>query len=218
MKGFIEKLSKLEGAATVLAAITLGRAIGQVARGFPEDPETKAQVSLYLALAKLYPHGMHGQPRRGVVNIPTMFTQMLKNTPDNSSFVKDLNLTPEEQKEWAAQMGMSERDKLNAAARPFADLCKAEAPTATLKAWYDLTPLAQHSLAVRTERNLAQAINRYTSWTSEDGAMLLEIATSSAEPLAELVSEITENYRDELDQARANGINVATRIDRRAAA
>lgn len=215
MKGFIEKLLKFEGAAVVLAAILLGRVIGQVARGFPDDPETRAQASLYLAIAKLFPH--NPTTKTGVVTVPILFNSMVARAPDNGALVDDLNLTDEEKAEWLAGSGASERDKLKASIRPLMDMLKAEAESATIKVWYDLTPLAQYSLAVRIERNLWQAVLRYSSWTSPEGVHLRETSQAAVDPTSNLVSELTAAYKDELDQARSQGINIASRVERQAA-
>jgi hypothetical protein len=211
VKGFIEKVSKLEGAATVLASILCGRFIGQVSRGFPEDPETVAQANLYCALAKLYPAGKRG-PNHGCVTISKMFTRMIAKADDNSAFTDGLSLTDAEKAEWALEAGKSERDKLKDAVRPVLDLVKRENERATIDTWYDLTPLAQYSLAVRTERNLLDAEKRYASWTSEEGAGLHELAVKAKAPLAKLVGDLCASFKDELDQARASGINIATRV------
>ena len=146
MKDFINKLSKLEGAAFTLANILCGRVIGQIARGFADDPEVRAQASLYLALAAQYP--------QDVVNVPTMWKRMVDNAPDNTSSLDGLDLTDEEKAEWASSMGESEKDRLRNAAPILAKVMQEEGPSADLTAWNDLPPLAQHSLAVRTERGV----------------------------------------------------------------
>lgn len=200
---FIDKVAKLEGAAFTLANILCGRVIGQIARGFPDDPEVRLQASLYLALAKLYP--------QDVVNVPTMWKRMVDRADDNTASLDGLDLTDAEKAEWASSMGESEKDKLRAAAPTIAKVMQEEGPSASLTAWHDLSPLAQHSLAVRTERNLFNAITRYSSWTSEEGARLRKVCGDSVEPLAKLVSALCEGLKDDLDQSRANGVNVAQR-------
>lgn len=203
-KGFIERLVDLEGAALVLANITCGRVIGQIARGFGDDEEVRAQASLYLAIRAQY-----GED--AVVSIPVMFNRMLKNADDNTKALEGLDLTDEEKAEWAAQMGDSEADQLRKSVRKVADVMAEEGPTATIQAWYDLSPLAQHSLAVRTERNLWNAVKRYSEWTSESGAHLREVHSAAVEPLKELVSELCTTLKDDLDKARSEGVNVAQR-------
>lgn len=200
---FIDKLAKLEGAAFTLANILCGRVIGQIARGFADDPEVRLQASLYLALLKTYP--------QDVVNVPTMWKRMVDRAPDNTSSLDGLDLTEEEKAEWASSMGESEKDRLRAAAPILAKVMQEEGPSASLTAWHDLPPLAQHSLAVRTERNLFNAIKRYSTWTSEEGARLRKVCGDAVDPLAKLVSELCESLKDDLDQARANGVNVAQR-------
>lgn len=203
MKDFIETLVKHEGAAITLASILCGRVIGQVARGFAEDDEVHAQTSLYLAIKAQYPES--------TVEVPNMFKRMLANADDNSTALEGLDLTDEEKAEWAASMGESEADRLKSSVRALADLMNEEGPSADIKAWYDLTPLAQHSLAVRTERNLWNSIARYESWTSPEGARLRQISADAVEPLKELVSKLCESLKDDLDQARSQGVNVAQR-------
>lgn len=204
MKNFIEKLVAIEGAALVLANILCGRVIGQIARGFGDDEEVRAQASLYLAIRAQY-------GADAVVSVPAMFNRMLKNADDNGKALEGLDLTEDEKKEWAKQMGESEADQLRNSVRKVADVMSEEGPKATIKAWYDLSPLAQHSLAVRTERNLWSAITRYESWTSEEGARLRQIHADAVAPLAELVNGLCASLKDDLDQARSNGINVAHR-------
>lgn len=200
---FIEKLSKLEGAAFTLANILCGRVIGQIARGFPDDPEVRSQAGLYLALLKLYP--------QDVVNVPTMWKRMLDNADDNSSALDGLDLSEQDKAAWADSMGESEKDRMRNAAPIIAKVMQEEGPTADIKAWYDLSPLAQHSLAVRTERNLFNAITRYESWTSEEGARLRKVCGDAVQPLETLVNELCESLKDDIDAARSNGVRVAQR-------
>lgn len=203
MKNFIEQLVELEGAALTLANILCGRFIGQVARGFGDDEEVRAQANLYFAIKAKY--------GKEVIEVPAMWQKMLSNADDNSAALAGADLTPEEEAEWKAAMGESEADRLRNCAKELLRIGKEEGPKADIKAWYDLTPLAQHSLAVRTERNLFNAIKRYSSWTSEEGARLRQITGDAVEPLAKLVGDLTESLKDDLDQARSNGVNVAQR-------
>jgi len=107
-------------------------------------------------------------------------------------------------------MGVSEREQLRKSVRKLVDLLdKAEL---VADAWDELTPLAQYSLAVRTERNLHNAQVRYATWTSEEGTRLRTQAEETLPLLHELVNELTEFYADELDQARSNGIRIADRL------
>lgn len=203
MKNFIETLAKHEGAAITLASILCGRVIGQVARGFAEDEEVVLQANLYAALAKAYP--------ASVVPVPKMFGRILRNADDNMSALAGLDLTAEEKAEWAESMGESEKDRLQNSAHALHALIKEQSACADLKSWYDLTALAQHSLAVRTEKNLQGSISRYASWNSEEGARLHKISEEAVAPLAELVSNLCESLKDDLDQARSQGVNVAVR-------
>jgi hypothetical protein len=207
VKTFFAEVLKLEGAATVLAAITAGRVIGQVSRGFAEDDEVIAQATLYKTIAAKYP--------QGTITIAAMFKRMLGNAQTNSAGLEGLDLTDAEKEEWAGQMGVSEHEQLRTSVRGLVDLLNSVEPTPD--AWADLTPLAQYSLAVRTERNLWNAIARYESWTSEEGAKLRTQASEAYPKLEKLVSELTAGYSDELAQARSNGINIANREVHKAA-
>lgn len=201
---FIDIVAGLEGAAIVLSSIECGRVIGQVARGFHEDPEVHAQASIYLALKALYPET--------VVAYPKMHARMLSNAPDNSDALKGAGLSEAEQKEWAAAMGESEADRLRNSIKPLMALMQEEGPSADLKAWFDLPVLAQHSLAVRTERNLKNAVARYATWDSEEGVHLYEVSKAAVDPITAAVSALCEANKDELDKARSEGVNVAQRI------
>lgn len=207
MKDFFTKVNKIEGAATVLASILIGRVIGQVSRGFSEDDEVVAQATLYKTIKLAHPDS--------TIEVAAMFKRMLDNAEKNSSGLEGLDLTDAEKEEWAGQMGVSEHEQLRTSVRKLVDLLNTCEPTAD--AWADLTPLAQYSLAVRTERNLWNAIARYESWTSEEGARLRTQASTAYPKLEELVSTLTAGYSDELAQARQNGINIANREVHKAA-
>lgn len=207
MKNFFAELLKIEGAATVFASITIGRVIGQVSRGFASDDEVIAQATLYKSVADAFPES--------TIKVAAMFKRMLDNAEKNSTGLEGLDLTDAEKEEWAGQMGQSEHEQLRTSVRGLVDLLNACEPTPD--AWNDLTPLAQYSLAVRTERNLWNAIARYETWTSEEGARLRKQAGDAYPKLEELVSKLTAGYSDELAQARQNGINVANREVHKAA-
>lgn len=207
MKDFASKVIAIEGAATVLASILIGRVIGQVSRGFAEDDEVIAQATLYKAIHDKYP--------KSTIEVAAMFKRMLANAETNSSGLDGLDLTDAEKEEWASQMGVSEHEQLRTSVRGLVDLL--DSVEGTPDAWQDLTPLAQYSLAVRTERNLWNAIARYATWTSEEGARLRTQASDAYPKLEELVSKLTAGYSDELAQARSNGINIANREVHKAA-
>lgn len=207
MKDFFTKILKIEGAATVLASILCGRVIGQVSRGFADDEEVIAQATLYKMIHKTYPEA--------TIEVAAMFKRMLDNAEKNTTGLEGLDLTDEEKAAWGEQMGDSEYDLLRKSVRPLIDMLNAIEETPD--AWNELTPLAQYSLAVRAERNLWNAIARYESWTSEEGARLRTQAAEAYPELEKLVSALVAGYSDELEQARSNGVNIATREVHKAA-
>jgi hypothetical protein len=207
MKDFFTELLKLPGAATAFGAITIGRVIGQVARGFAEDDEVVAQATLYKMVKATHPDD--------TIEVAAMFKRMLENADSNTAGLEGLDLTDEEKAEWAGQMGVSEHEQLRTSVRTLVDLLSGIEETPD--AWNDLSPLAQYSLAVRTERNLWKSIGRYETWTSEEGTRLRKQASDAYPKLEKLVSTLTAGYKDELDQARSNGIRIAEREVHKAA-
>jgi hypothetical protein len=207
MNNFFTEILKIEGAANVLGSITIGRVIGQVSRGFGSDDEVIAQATVYKMIKQTFPES--------TIEVAAMFKRMLDNAAKNTTGLEGLDLTDAEKAEWAGQMGESEHDQIKGAVRPLLDLLNAH--EATPDAWNDLTPLAQYSLAVRCERNLWNAIARYETWTSEEGARLRQQAADAYPKLEKIVSKLVAGYEDDLAQARSNGVNIATREVHKAA-
>lgn len=207
MKDFFTSILKIEGAANVLGSIVCGRVIGQVSRGFADDEEVIAQATLYKMIHKTFPES--------TIEVAAMFKRMLDNAEKNTTGLEGLDLTDEEKAAWGEQMGDSEHDQLRKCVRPLIDLL--DGIEETPDAWNDLGALAQYSLAIRCERNLWNAIARYETWTSEEGARLRTQAAEAYPKLEALVSKLVAGYSDELAQARSNGINIATREVHKAA-
>lgn len=212
MKDFIEKLVKdAPGAAKALGNTLCGRFIGQIADGFGDDPEVRAHVSLYLALRKTF-------PGNNIVAAPKMWERMVKRASDHNDVFEGItDVSPEELAEWKAELGPSERDVLRQALPTIMRILKEEGPSATLKAWYEISPVGQHSLAVYAEQGLWRSVTRYEGWDSEDGATLRQEAVDSVEPTSTLVTKLDESIKDELDEARSRGVRVAPRGNRQAA-
>ena len=212
MKDFIEKLVKdAPGAAKALGNTLCGRFVGQIADGFGDDPEVRAHVSLYLALRQTF-------PGNSIVAVPKMWERMVKRASDHNDVFDGVEgVAPEELAEWKAQLGPSERDVLKQALPTIMRILKEEGPTATLKAWYDIGPIGQHSLAVYAEQGLWKSVTRYEGWDSPDGAALREEAVKSVEPTSKLVTTLDESLKDELEEARSRGVRVAPRGHRQAA-
>jgi len=198
----MSKILKIPGAAIVLASILIGRVIGQVARGFGENPEVTLQASVYLTILAKFPND--------VVSAAVMFRRMLENAKDNKNFLEELQISEEDKILWDKQLGKSERQRLADSVPTLLKLLNTT--TASHSSWDSLPVIAQHSLLVRTERNLVEAITRYQSWTSEDGARRLEQANAAMTPWAALVAQFEEKHAVELQAERDAGKHLAQRI------
>jgi hypothetical protein len=212
-----ESISKLRGAAVILAAKILGRCIGQIAMGFGDDTQRESEIALYKAIQALHPED--------TVTLKTMFGIMMKkannsvNAPEMESNLSEL--TPEQKALWAGDASeVSEKQGLINAMPRITQLFT-DVP-ADINAWHDLPVIAQWSLLNKVEATLPQKVSLYKGWADNDTAAnkvntnamrLHKDAAAAVKPLFKLITAYLadENVATELAAESASGTQVPVR-------
>jgi len=197
----IKQFVAIETIATMIAAKILGRTISSVQRGFAEDPELPAQLSVYRAIQDQYPDS--------TVTVKEMFDSMVSRAEqrEKSNADKISGLT-EAQKEMFGAEDSLESAELLAAIPAVLDLLIA-AP-ADYDAWKEMPVVAQWAILSSVERTLPTKAPFYRK---KGGANFLNLAAQceAAEPkFYALITKYlaTKLVSDQLELARESGINV----------
>jgi hypothetical protein len=202
----IKKIVTMQVIATMIAAKILGRGIDAVKRGFKEDPELPAQLSVYRAIQDMYPDT--------TVSIKEMYDSMVARAEsrEKKATAAIKGLSPEQQKLWSGPNGeVKESKELLDSIPAMLDLLMSAEPN--IDAWKDMPVIGQWAILSSVERSLPQKASFYRA---KGGTNFLSLADQIDAASPVYFKCITEYLAQKgvtaaLDLARDSGINVPER-------
>jgi hypothetical protein len=188
----------------MFAAKILGRAIDAVRRGFDQDPELPAQLSVYRAIQDKYPES--------TVTVKEMYDSIDNRIRKREARAKVTGLSPEQEAIWKQGNEGSESAELLASIPNMLTLLVAADPD--LDAWKEMPVVAQWAIISSVERSLDDKVKFYKS---KGGTNFLSLAAQIEKAKPAFHKQVTsylaqKKVTSELDLARQAGINVPERV------
>jgi hypothetical protein len=202
----IKKIVTMQVIATMIAAKILGRAIDAVKRGFAEDPELPAQLSVYRAIQDMYPDT--------TVSIKEMYDSMVARAEkrEKTAAASIKGLSPEQQALWSGPDGEKKESKELLDSIPAVlDLLMAATPD--LNSWKDMPVIGQWAILSSVERSLTSKASFYRGKGGTNFLALADQIDQASPIYYKLLTEYMaqKGVSSALKLASESGINVPER-------